>query len=415
MSQIAAELQSLMALSQIEDYHALSERCGWLLDRQSELEVHQSARVHELAGLAADARNRFQDAAAHFTTATALFDSLGCERDALRCELGRIYAQRGSETFDQMLFEAARCLEMARAAGWLEEAAEAHHIMATALRARHEYAEAIENCEAVFELLGPDAARRIFSKASATLAWSLNALGRHEEAEGHMRAAFAVYQGLDNQILLRRELGSFAFQAWCRGELERARVLTQEQIESAQRDGDTAQVSMSRFNMAIYAAHTANWTEARRQALQAWQRQSGAGIATFESAVLMLLALIALHSGQPQESLNYMRLAEGALRDLRNDEAILLDYYYSLALLANGAAEEALARWSARQELAASVENEVEVGWLLRALLHLQTEQSSEWERSPALRAAAEEMVRALEAWPARPLPAPELDCTKAG
>ncbi len=369
MPSLAADLKRIESLYDKEESAQLLALCESLMqDGAAALRPEETGRVQYLAGCACESLHRFGPATSYFQQAAETYEELGQERQALQAELGRIYASRAKEPFGQLIFEAERCQLRAQQASWNEEAAEALTILAAACRARHDYQQAIKHCRDALSLLQNRSPATIFSRASCTLAWSLTALGNHAEADGHMRAALELLRGTENSVRLRREMSNFAFQAWCRGEVERARVLTMEQIESALRDADLAQLGMARFNLAVYETHIGDWQEARRLALQAWQRPAGQHGAVFESAVLMLLGLLALHLKQPAESLNYMRLAQAAMRDLDNDEADLLDYYLSLGLLAAATPAEALESWERRRELMVSVENQIEAVWLQRAL-----------------------------------------------
>jgi hypothetical protein len=82
----------------------------------------------------------------------------------------------------------------------------------------------------------------------------------------------------------------------------------------------------------------------------------------------MALALVAIHDEQPDMAVEYAELARDNLRDHHSHETVLVRYYLALAYLTAGKAALARLEWAARAPLEPSIENGVEVAWLLRAI-----------------------------------------------
>lgn len=399
MLHLTRELQTARDLLRERKFHELRELTTRLLAAATEAAPAELGELELLLGRAHDWFRDLNPATEAFERAQDHFEQAGLPRQMLQARLGALEARRPLAARDQSEHEAELCLADARRMGWLPETGEALLILAMNSRECHDYEHCLQLAREAADCLDPEEHRLLTANCLSAQAWALSALGRSGEAERCCSDSFGLLRELRDERMLRKELIAFSFQAWCQGDMSRARRLVEETIELALKSGHPAELASARLNLALICVEEERFAEARQLAVLAWQSKTAQMGPAFESAALMLLGLVAIHENNPRAALNYIDLAEKEMREVRGDEPQLLPYYSALVHAASGNAGASLSSWDSRSHLSYGVENRIEVRWLLRALRHLNSASFENLAGHPPATEALRRMESDLQLW----------------
>jgi tetratricopeptide (TPR) repeat protein len=343
---------------------------------------------------ASTAIDHMEDAAEHLAEALALIpqyteDALAQE---IRLELGRVLIMQGNlrQGLDMCQKIAAEALS-----GGPHLQARAGAICGWAYMRMRRFKEAVEALAPAreFYLAHPDQYGGV--QCEHWYAWSAIGAGLIEEGLAIAEAQLGRLNASDdpNPYALSTVLNTLTFGEFCRGNLLRVSDLAQKKLEVENLIGSKPRIQVMLYNMALLAIQVGDFAAARDRLRRCWALTQELPDQRFSVELAKLLAIVAIHDGEPQQALDYARLGQEHLRSLGLEAEQTYDWYMALSLLAAGYCDQADVSWRRRRAYEPSHENWLELQ-LLRAALDRIAEPSF-----PRTHASSAEVTSLATAW----------------